>query len=114
MSLDIHLTKELYDNDDWDQEDLFCANVTHNLGEMADEAGIYMALWRPEEIGCVKADDIITMLEEGIEKLVDNPTDYEKFNPENGWGTYEGLVKFAAKTLEACKKYPDACLYSCR
>lgn len=29
---------------------VFSQNVTHNLGKMADAAGIYYALWRPEEL----------------------------------------------------------------
>jgi hypothetical protein len=29
---------------------LYQANITHNLGKMAQEAGIYTALWRPEEM----------------------------------------------------------------
>lgn len=29
----------------------YSANITHNLGAMAEAAGIYLALWRPEEIG---------------------------------------------------------------
>ena len=30
--------------------ELFDANITHNLGEMADKAGIYDVLWYPEEL----------------------------------------------------------------
>jgi signal transduction histidine kinase len=30
---------------------LFVSNITHNLNIMADKAGIYQHLWRPEEIG---------------------------------------------------------------
>lgn len=29
---------------------LFDANITHNLGQMADAAGIYIALWTPGEL----------------------------------------------------------------
>lgn len=31
--------------------DGYHANITHNLGKMAEAAGIYHALWRPDEIG---------------------------------------------------------------
>ena len=36
-------------------EGAYSANITHNLGKMAEEAGIYKHLWRPEEIGITKA-----------------------------------------------------------
>ena len=38
-----------------ESEEVYSANITHNLGGMADEAGIYEALWRPEEVGIAKA-----------------------------------------------------------
>lgn len=34
---------------------LYDANITHNLNRMADEAGIYEHVWRPEEIGVTTA-----------------------------------------------------------
>ena len=44
MSLDVYLT-------DAEGREVFSANITHNLGAMAKEAGIYMHLWRPDELG---------------------------------------------------------------
>jgi hypothetical protein len=29
-------------------------------------------------------------------------------NPENGWGTYEHLVKFVEEYILACDKYPES------
>jgi hypothetical protein len=40
--------------------EVYSANITHNLGKMADEAGVYEALWRPEEIGVKTAFDLIS------------------------------------------------------
>ena len=37
-----------------------------------------------------------------------NPEYFKKFNPENGCGSYEGLLSFAEKYLEACKEYPNS------
>ena len=31
-------------------DEVYSANITHNLGGMAREGGIYQACWRPEEI----------------------------------------------------------------
>ena len=40
-------------------EELYSANATHNLVPMAEEAGIYKQLWKPEEIGISKAGQLI-------------------------------------------------------
>ncbi len=33
-----------------EDECVYDANITHNLGKMAGQAGIYEALWTPQEI----------------------------------------------------------------
>ena len=87
---------------------VFSANITHNLTEMADKAGIYEAVWRPKEIGISKAGNLIDLLRSGLSLLEANPEWFQNFNPANGWGTYEGLVKWVRAYLQACQKYPDA------
>jgi len=104
MSLDFSLG---YKNDGHFNE-VFCRNITHNLGLMADKAGIYKVLWRPDEYGFVKAIDIIGILEKGLKLLKDNPERFEKYNSENGWGLYKNFVPFVEAVLEACKEYPNA------
>jgi len=88
--------------------EVFDYNITHNLGPMAAAAGIYMELWRPEEIGIIKANQLIDPLREGLHKLRSNPEIYKEFNPENGWGDYDGLVNFVTRYLDACYEYPDS------
>jgi predicted phage-related endonuclease len=83
-------------------------NITNNLTGMAKEAGIYEALWRPDENGYTKANHILPILEEGLKKLKKNPEYYKKFNPPNGWGDYEGFVNFVENVLDECKRNPDA------
>lgn len=107
MSLDITLTKSV-----------FKGNLTHNLGKMASECGLYEPMWRPhklfdypdeQEDACwIIASDLIEYLEKGIEELKANPEKYKKLNPENGWGDYDGLLKVAEEYLVHCKVYPDA------
>ena len=41
-------------------------NITHNLGEMAASAGIYLCIWRPEELNISEAKDLIAPLHKGI------------------------------------------------
>lgn len=89
-------------------------NITHNLTEMAEEAGIYKHLWRPEEIDITKASELIVPLEEGLHKLLNDPKKYKKYNPENGWGDYKSLVSFIEDYIRACKTYPDAIIKTWR
>jgi hypothetical protein len=103
MSLDVKLMTKTYS-----------ANITHNLNKMAEEAGIYQALWRPEEIGLYYASDLIEPLSVGLAKLVADPDHYKTFNSPNGWGMYEHFVPFVAKYLEACIANPDATIYVSR
>jgi hypothetical protein len=87
---------------------LFDYNITHNLNKMAAEAGLYEALWRPEEIGAQQAKDIIGKLGVGLDVLKHSPDEFKKFNPINGWGKYENLVSFVEKYLEACIENPES------
>lgn len=91
-----------------EKEYFFEANITHNLNKMAGEAGIYEALWRPEEISVTKASELIEILETGITDMKVRPEYYEQLNSSNGWGTYEQFLPWIERYLQACKEYPDA------
>jgi hypothetical protein len=83
-------------------------NITHNLGEMAKAAGIYRHLWRPDEIGVSRAEELIEPLAGGLARLQAEPETFRIHNPPNGWGSYEGFVQFVADYLDACKANPTA------
>lgn len=101
MSLDVYLTRV-------QPCEVFRSNITHNLGKMAEEAGIYQHMWRPEEIGITKAHQLIEPLRNGLALLRSDPARFEKFNSPNGWGLYVHFVPFVEKYLQACEEYPDA------
>lgn len=88
------------------ETEVFERNITHNLTGMAREAGIYEVLWRPTK--GTKAKDIISVLADGLTLLREDRERFEKFNPENGWGDYDGFVEAVSKILTACKENPDA------
>ena len=110
------------------REELYSANITHNLNKMADEAGLYEALWRPyklkpgynipeddhkaqweyEQANPVRAYEIIEIIEKGLADMKARPKHYEKFNSPNGWGMYEHFVPFIEKYLAALKEFPEA------
>lgn len=114
MSLDVYLTRKKWISYDAgktlteEDETVYDANITHNLGKMAGEAGIYKALWRPEEIEAKYAKDIIEIVEKGLVDLKARPEYFEQFNSPNGWGMYEHFVPFVSDYLDALKENPDA------
>lgn len=125
MSLDVSL---LDPTATYDTGYLYDANITHNLGEMAEKAGIYEALWRPhrlksaynipegdheaeyefEDRDVSQARDIIPLLKKGLADLKARPEYFKQFNSPNGWGAYKHFVPFVEKYIEACETYPNA------
>jgi len=140
MSLDITLYRKLYLSYDKGvtyiekEEQVYDTNITHNLGEMAEKAGIYKAVWRPyqlkkkyfipdgehtkeyefEENNIVLAGELIHILESGLIALKLKPDYYKTFDSPNGWGLYKHFVPFVEKYLDACREYPDAIVRCCR
>jgi hypothetical protein len=134
MSLDVYLSRKRWVSYDEgkthteEKEEVYWANITHNLGEMASHAGIYEALWRPhrlkaeyaivdgdndaewkfEESVTTKASDIIPILEKGLSDLKSRPEYFKQFDSPNGWGLYVHFVPFVEKYLEACKEFPES------
>ena len=106
MSLDFDLY--IYDASSNEEVRVFESNITHNLTTMAATAGIYTALWRPDENGFTNAVMLVPVLCAGLKRLEDNPETYMIYNAENGWGTYENLLDFTRRVKEACQKYPNA------
>ncbi len=88
--------------------EVYESNITHNLGRMADEAGIYQHLWRPEEIGVTKAEQLVEPLTNGLALLKSDPERFRAFNAKNGWGVYENFIPFIEQYLNACRENPDA------
>lgn len=120
MSLDVYLMRKKWVSYDelkshkLEHEEVYWANITHNLSGMAKNAGIYQALWRPEEIGAEKAGDIIEILEKGLNDLVSKPEHFKQFNSPNGWGTYDNFVRFVENYLNACKENKNAMIFISR
>lgn len=100
MSLDVTLTK--------DGAEVYSANITHNLNVMAMKVGVYAHLWRPEEIEADKAYLLVGPLSQGIRDMVSGRDYLQQFNPSNGWGSYDGLLKFIQEYRDACERFPDA------
>ena len=106
MSLDVYLKI--------DDTTVYEANITHNVNGMAEAAGCYCELWRPDEIGIEKGAQLIEPLKRSLMTLVSDPVRFEAMNPDNGWGSYDGLVRFVTAYLKACIQHPDADVSACR
>lgn len=106
MSLDIYLE----DEGRYGSHTLFSANITHNLNAMAEAAGIYKHLWRPEELEppVTRAGDLIGPLRAGYQRLLDNEAVMREHDSPNGWGMYQHFVPFVAEVIAACERYPEA------
>ena len=103
MSLDVWLEKEVTEI-----KDVFSANITHNLGDMAAEAGIYDCLWHPDNSGISKAIDLIGPLTRGLVLMKDDPERFKVYDADNGWGVYDDFVPWIEKYLDACIENPEA------
>jgi hypothetical protein len=134
MSLDVTLYRNYHVSYDEgktlepQRECLYSSNITHNLGKMANEAGIYEALWRPyqlkegfnipegdyeaeyefEENNPVRGYELIPVIEKGLEDMIARPAHYKTFDSPNGWGLYKHFVPFIEKYLRALKEYPES------
>ena len=107
MSLDIYLTENTCPTCGRGDE-VFAANITHNLTDMADEADLYGPLWRPEENGVTTAQDLIAPLETGIAAMRADPPRFNAHDSPNGWGTYKVFLPWLKNLLEACRENPTA------
>ena len=89
---------------------LFDQNITHNLNDMAEAAGIYMHLWRPDEMvpPIATAAQLIDPLADALALLLREPDRFRPLSPKNGWGSYEGLLEFVSSYLRACRENPTA------
>jgi hypothetical protein len=95
----------------WRPGELLAPEIAQKI-RAAEEVGNYHdadGVCEPEQsLPTVTGGDLIGALEAGLLLLESDPERFKVFNPENGWGDYEGLIAFVTDYLRACKEYPDA------
>lgn len=104
MSLDVYLSPNKCQHCGRADEG-FWQNITHNLNKMADEAGIYGIVWRPEENGITTARQLIEPLRKAIADMKADPERFKKHNASNGWG----CTKISFRGLSAIFKRARKC-----
>lgn len=97
----------------------FHMNIIHNLTEMADQCevtgtcsthkdtvSLYDLLWHPEENLGITAltKEYLNDVTKCFLKLTSTPELFEKYNPDNGWGTYDQLVEKTKQYIIALLK----------
>lgn len=98
MSLDIYITAKR-------ETEIYKDNVTYNLSEM-----YYKCI--DKEKGFKKLDgmnckEALPIINNAIQDMLNNADEYRKLNPENGWGSYEGLLSSLQEMRNCCENNPD-------
>lgn len=84
------------------------SSISNDLSSMADAAGVYRHIWRPEGLGIIKASELVAPLNEGLRVLRANKERFKCFEPKHKRDTYEDLTNFIEHYIKASIKYPDA------
>lgn len=98
MSLDIgiHAKREI---------EIFESNITYNLAPMYYKCiDKELGLKKLNNMSCKEA---LPILQNAINDLIENQEEYEKLNPKNGWGSYDGLLEVIKDMRNCCEDNPD-------
>lgn len=93
--------------------ELLHINIMHNLAKMAkqcevDGISLYILLWHPNEV-LINGEPSISYCQNLFIlyiELKEHREKYEKFNPSNGWGSYDSLLN-ALKRIILCFIHND-------
>lgn len=113
MSLDVTIKFKNKEGKD----DFWSANITHNMGNMASfipvildfnrRLTLYDYVWRPEKIKKkVDTTVMVKALTVGIVLMIKNRKELLKYNPENGWGSYDSFLAWLIEYKNACEDHP--------
>lgn len=109
MSLDVYIKNKKKEEDrEW------IANITHNMNKMAqrifvseNKETLYDYVWRPEELDReIDTKEMAKILTKGIYIMISKRRSLLRYEPENGWGSYDSFLKFLIKYKEACEDSP--------
>jgi hypothetical protein len=95
------------------RNEVFWRNYTSNVGGMFGKASV--GIWYDENI-VPRYKDFPCPVMKAVAKLIirsmrSDPGTYEAMNPKNGWGDYDGALKFMRAIYRACHRNPDGVFY---
>lgn len=98
MSLDIGIKAKR-------EVEIFDGNITYNLAPM-----YYKCI--DKEIGFKKLNgmncmEALPILNNAIADLIEHKEEYVKLNPDNGWGSYDELLKLLKDMRSCCEENKD-------
>ena len=104
-------------------------HLTHNLCELCskvpvgkhkkyisvtefeyEELNLYDVLWRGDEHNLDTPSDMKEYLLEGLNYLEKNYNSLSKYNPDNGWGHIDRVIKVVEALIKDASIYPGAYL----
>lgn len=84
-------------------EDVDVGSPTYNLGAMFKEA---LGGRRLKELDGMECENALPLLLEAVVEMRADPARFKEFNPPNGWGDYEGALRFLEDFSVLCRRYP--------
>lgn len=84
---------------------IFDRNYTSNCSPMWRKAGANLA-----EMDGKLAADAEPILAFAIAAMRESPAEYKALNPPNGWGDYDGCIRFLTEIRDACVAHPKTTL----
>ena len=96
--------------------DIIHMNITHNMAIMASHVPclinnepktLYDAVWHPAENGCANTTPMENILRTSLVHMIYNQKELEKYNPENGWGSYSDFTRWLFSYWINCLHNPD-------
>ena len=92
----------------YETDEFWTGNMTHNLGKMAGHVNttegltLYDLLWEPAEHGfSIVNQEWIEGIMLGYLEVRKRKKELLKYNPPNGWGSYEVLLGFMSDLVRA-------------
>lgn len=78
-------------------------NYTTNCARMWRHAGIDL-----RDCKGAPCSEAAGPIADAVKRMEDDPDTYRAMNPANGWGDYEGALRFLRQIAEACAQHPKA------
>jgi hypothetical protein len=84
-----------------------CGNYTYNCAPMLTKAANISLL----DLRGAQCKEVVPILSAAIDTMTIDPKVYKALEPENGWGDYEGWLRYLRTVRDACQDHPLCTLH---